>query len=125
MVNTMIEIHDNRKISEIEEHFSFVYPFLKLVFLNKRTGKKLSNDTNYIAGKTTIGMYRKTPVNMANTITRQNTVADLEAIILEQYDLFVQVLRKSGKAWLETSVTGEWTLGKQNNEGEQLSNAAE
>jgi hypothetical protein len=121
----MIEIHDNRKISEIEEHFSFVYPFLKLVFLNKRTGKKLSNDTNYIAGKTTIGMYRKKPVNTANTITRQNTVADLEAIILEQYDLFVQVLRKSGKAWLETSVTGEWTLGKQNNEGEQLSHATE
>lgn len=121
----MIEIHDNRTITEIENHFSFVYPFLKLVFFNVSTGKRLSLDKNFSIGSTTLGMYSKLPLTSTNSISRQNTVADLEALIMSHYDLFVQVLRKSGKAWLETSVTGDWTLAKQNSEGEQLDKTSE
>jgi hypothetical protein len=31
------------------------------------------------------------------------------------------VFRKSGKTWLETSVTDDWTLKRQNEEGMELS----
>ena len=34
----MIEINDNRKISEIQEDFSAVFPFLKLVFYTVEEG---------------------------------------------------------------------------------------
>jgi hypothetical protein len=34
----------------------------------------------------------------------------------------VQVFRKSGKVWLETTVTDGWTLEEQNLQGEALSN---
>jgi hypothetical protein len=33
----------------------------------------------------------------------------------------VQVLRKSGKAWLEATITDGWTLEEQNIQGEDLS----
>jgi hypothetical protein len=35
--------------------------------------------------------------------------------------LSVQVFRKSGKSWLETTFTDGWTLKKQNQEGIDLS----
>jgi hypothetical protein len=37
------------------------------------------------------------------------------------YGLSVQVFRKSGNVWLETSATDNWTLRQQNNEGAELS----
>jgi hypothetical protein len=35
--------------------------------------------------------------------------------------LYVQVFRKSGKVWLETTATDNWSLYKQNEEGQELS----
>jgi hypothetical protein len=48
-------------------------------------------------------------------------VADLESGFLSIYGLVVQVLRKSGKVWLETTLTDNWTLNEQNKQGEALS----
>ena len=55
------------------------------------------------------------------TITPQMTVANLEQNMNDVFGLSVQVFRKSGNAWLETSVTDNWTLEQQNNQGEELS----
>jgi hypothetical protein len=33
----------------------------------------------------------------------------------------VQILRKSGKIWLETTMTDHWTLLQQNQHGEEIS----
>ena len=55
------------------------------------------------------------------TITPQMTVAGLEQNMNDVYGLSVQVFRKSGMAWLETSVTDNWTLEQQNKQGEELS----
>jgi hypothetical protein len=55
------------------------------------------------------------------TITPQMTVANLEQGFADVYGLSVQVFRKSGKVWLETTVTDNWTLEEQNRQGEALS----
>jgi hypothetical protein len=39
------------------------------------------------------------------------------------YGIHVQLFRKSGKVWINTSVTSSWTLEEQNKQGEVLSNA--
>ena len=49
------------------------------------------------------------------------TVTELERQFRELYGLHVLVFRKSGKVWLETTVTDGWTLAEQNNQGEALS----
>lgn len=48
------------------------------------------------------------------------SVNALENTFEEMFDLDVHVYRKSGRSWLETSATGEWTLSEQNAEGEAL-----
>ena len=49
------------------------------------------------------------------------TVIDLEKKFREVFGLGIQVFRKSGKAWLETTLTDNWTLEEQNRQGEALS----
>jgi len=50
------------------------------------------------------------------------TVAEMEERFRDIYGLGVQVFRKSGTIWLETTVTDGWTLEDQNKQGEALSN---
>lgn len=119
----MIEINDSRKISEIQEDFSTTFPFLKILFY---TASEVGADpqVKFVQVKNLskkIGEYRKTSAKAVYIISPDKSVTDLEQFFKVQYDLVVQVFRKSGKAWLETSATGNWPLGKQNNEGEQLS----
>lgn len=119
----MIEINDNRKISEIQEDFSKAFPFLKVIFYTVSDGINPATE-KYLQIKNVskkIGDYRKSSKAGIKVISSDQSVTELEKYFKEQYNLVVQVFRKSGKAWLETSATGDWPLDKQNNEGEQLS----
>lgn len=50
------------------------------------------------------------------------TVADLEHQLKSNIHLNAQVFRKSGKVWLETTTTDDWTLEDQNARGEEAFN---
>jgi hypothetical protein len=54
--------------------------------------------------------------------TEQTRVNELEGRFQDDFGLSVQVFRKSGKLWLETTATDNWTLAEQNNQGEELNN---
>ncbi|MDP1803322.1 MAG: hypothetical protein Q8L81_18310 [Bacteroidota bacterium] len=117
-----ILINDKRKIQAIQKDFNKQFPYLKLEFFSKPhavgggTHKKLMK----IPSKT-LGECRTIHDSGTLTITPQMTVADLEQSFSNVYGLSVQVFRKSGKVWLETTVTDKWTLEVQNNQGESLS----
>ena len=55
------------------------------------------------------------------TIGPEMTVDELEQRFMDVYGLSIQVFRKSGKVWLETTITDGWTLEKQNEQGRELS----
>lgn len=69
----------------------------------------------------TIGESQKTKHSDPLTITGDMTIAELERLFRGAYGLSVKVFRKSGTAWLETSLTSDWTLAEQNDEGRSLS----
>jgi hypothetical protein len=48
-------------------------------------------------------------------------VKDLEKIFKDQFSLAMQVFRKSGNLWLETTMTDNWTLQQQNEHGREIS----
>jgi len=115
-------INDNRKIFAIQEEFSNLFPYLKLEFFSKPhavgggSAKKLIKHNSK-----TLGECRTIHNKGKVTITPQMTVSDLEQNFGDIYGLGVQVFRKSGRAWLETTVTDGWTLDEQNRQGEALS----
>src|SRR6188768_4176873 len=118
----IINIHDNRIISEIQEEFTRQFPFLKLEFFSRP--HKIGSLTAKRFLKTslkTIGECRSIHEKGNITIDPEMTVADLEKQFRDLYGLNVQLFRKSGNLWLETSVTDIWTLQKQNDQGEALS----
>ena len=93
-----IAINDTRVISSIQKEFNSVFPYLK-----------------------SLAECRKVHSVGEITIQPLMTVQSLEQIFLVEYGLGVQVFRKSGSVWLETTVTDSWTLAEQNSQGEALS----
>lgn len=117
-----ITINDHRKIFAIQEEFNTVFPYLKLEFFSKphkpggESPKKLVKHNSK-----TLSECRTIHNAGEITITSKMTVMDLEQRFSDVYGLSVQVFRKSGKVWLETTVTDGWTLEEQNSQGESLS----
>ena len=53
-------------------------------------------------------------------VSRQTRVSELESQFEKEFGLYVQVFRKSGRVWLETTATDNWTLEQQDEEGKSL-----
>lgn len=117
-----IEINDNRKIYAIQEEFHKEFPFLKLEFYAKPHKKGGAHSNEFITESSKrLGDCRSIHDSGEITITPQLTVGELEQNFRDVYGLSVQVFRKSGKVWLETIDTDNWSLQKQNDEGKELS----
>ena len=115
-------INDHRKIFAIQEEFNKMFPYLKIEFFSKPhnigapSSPKIMKHPSKIIGECRL-IHNKGII----TITPHMTVAGIEQNFSDVYGLSVQVFRKSGNAWLETTVTDKWTLEQQNNQGEELS----
>ncbi len=118
----IITINDNRKIFAIQEEFTQVFPYLKLEFFSKPHKPGGASPKSLVKHHSkTLGECRSVHNNGRITITAAMKVSELEQRFSDVYGLGIQVFRKSGKVWLETTVTDDWTLEKQNKEGEILS----
>lgn len=117
-----IQINDHRKIYAIQEEFNKMFPWLKLEFFSKphRMGGP-SPKSQVVSASKTLGECRTVHDTGTITITPLMSVGELEQSFRDVYGLSVQVFRKSGKSWLETTITDAWSLEKQNEEGKNLS----
>jgi hypothetical protein len=117
-----IKINDRRKIFAIQEEFNTVFPYLKLEFFSKPSKQDGTPIKKMIKqASKTLGECRTIHNKGSIVITPEITVSALEQRFSDVYGLGVLVLRKSGKVWLETTVTDGWTLEEQNLQGEALS----
>ena len=120
-----VAINDQRKIFAIQEEFNEVFPYLKLEFFSKPHSACIGSPKKLIKHSSkTLGECRTIHNKGIITIVPQMTVCDLEQNFSNVYGLGVQIFRKSGKAWLETTVTDGWTLEMQNAQGLELSKSA-
>lgn len=117
-----LSIDDSKKIIELQEQFNGVFPFLKIEFFRKShsageaspVGEMLPHDAN-------LSEWRTNHAEGSMEITAESTVEELENGFQERFGISAQVFRKSGKVWLETSVTDSWTLAEQNERGREMS----
>ena len=117
-----IAITDSRKIKQLQEQFNTNFPFLKIEFFSRPHKAGAGTSAHLLKSpERTIGECRKGTTKGNMNISPEMTVAELEQKFRELYGLNVQVFRKSGKVWLETTVTDGWTLEEQNRQGEALS----
>jgi hypothetical protein len=109
----------NKTVHDVQDAFSMEYPFLKLEFYKPVNGsflpmkKHLPHSTSLEAA----GLKKGGEIE----VYKEMTVEELEKCFQLLFGLNVQVSRKSGILWLETTMTDKWSLQKQNEHGRQIS----
>ncbi len=117
-----IHISDTLTIKSIQKAFCEQYPYLKLEFFSRphQTGK--GSEKKYMkTDDALLKDFRLVHSDGQLHITDEMSVSELEAMFRDHYGLYVQVFRRSGRLWLETTATDNWTLSVQNEQGQELS----
>lgn len=117
-----IHISDTLTIKSIQKAFCEQYPYLKLEFFSRphQTGK--GSEKKYMkTDDALLKDFRLVHSDGELHISDDMTVSALEGMFRDHYGLYVQVFRRSGRLWLETTATDNWTLSVQNEQGQELS----
>ena len=110
-----IIIEKNKTLGRIQDEFHKRFPYLKIMFYDQSHSKGEGTPrTSTLDNRLTIGEVQKFDKSGVIEITGLMKVSELEKDFDTKYGLPIQVLRKSGKIWLQTSSTDEWTLAEQN-----------
>ena len=113
-------IDNSKRISDVQKQFNSIFPYLKIqLFKKPHLNSQGSPKNEMINESILLSQLNHTDGNIE--IDGEMTVQELESLFSNLFNLNVQVFRKSGKSWLETTITDNWTLNKQNEEGEELS----
>ncbi len=115
-------ISSNTLISDIQKEFNSQFPFLKLEFFNNKSFTRSNfSSSQIIPHNKKLGDGQLGIVDTTLEINEEMKVNEFENIFRDKFRLAVQVFRKSGNLWLETTMTDNWTLQQQNNHGREIS----
>lgn len=121
-----LSINKKTKIKEVQKIFSEMYPYLKVEFYKKPHGEKeLSSVKDRISPEKIISEVGKFKSAVVIDISEDRTVADLETEFYKKLGIALQVSRRTGKIWIETSLTDHRSLGMQNEQGKMASTTNE
>lgn len=117
-----LHIAPTRLISDIQKEFNREFPFLKLEFFSKRALSHADySASQLIPINKRIGDIQSALTDGDMEIKGEMKVNELEKRFKDEFNVAVQVFRKSGNLWLETTMTDNWTLRQQNNHGREIS----
>jgi len=110
-------------LSEVGEEFNRRYPFLKISFPDFRRPylKVAGGNQTFLPDDLARQLAARDILEKEIAISDSMTVLQLEAAINDRLGVSIQLFRKSGKNWIETSMTRDWTLQQQNEMGRDLS----
>ena len=116
-----LRIAPNRLISDVQKDFNTAFPFLKIEFFQKRMPQPAYTFQEMLPRNRRIAEGQTAVTDGDIEISSTMTVRDLEKMFKDQFSLGVQVFRRSGNLWLETTMTDGWTLELQNQHGKEIS----
>lgn len=119
--NHYIAIDGKQTIATLQKEFNKSFPFLKIEFFREPCikGKGNSKDKMIMTNEVISRLQREKQFGKIS-FTNQTSVSELEENFLNKFGICMQVFRKSGNIWLETTSTDDWTLEQQNEEGRSL-----
>lgn len=116
----MMKINRNMTVSELNEQFHGQFPHLKIAFFQSKHDKfQGSFDVELVPDDTSLEMLNSELREGSFSINEEMSVADFEAKLESEHGLHIQVYRKSGSQWLQTTVTDNWSLHKQEDKAEE------
>ena len=113
-----MKIDNNKVISDIQQEFSSLFPGLRIEFYSqKHKPREGSHAKTQLDSSSKLSEVRDSTESGEFTITPEMTVAELETLFEDRFGLHAQVFRQSGRLWLQTTATDNWTLEVQNRKG--------
>ena len=114
-----IHVFKDKTIAQLQDEFSQIYPYLKLEFFTKPHKAYKGSPAKFLVSDlhVTLGSIEKKPHSGDLHIEPEMPTWQVERLFEEEFGLHVQIFRKSGNTWLETSVTDDLTLEEQNVKG--------
>ena len=116
----VLHISPEKTLSETQQEFNNLYRYLRLEFYRSGEPGMARKHLNNTVKLNAAGLKKAGEIE----INDATVVGQLENEFLEKFGLHVQVARKSGTIWLETTMTDSWTLKQQNDHGRELSEPA-
>lgn len=117
-----MHIHHDDTLELVQRSFSAEFPYLKLEFFTRPHDKGRPTEKQFMLNtKRTIDSCNPKLADAVVMIPTAMTVQELEGVFQQRLGLYIQVFRKSGRVWLETTATDDWSLFKQNEQGQELS----
>ena len=111
-------IGDAMKIKDIQRAFSKLFPALKVEFFSgQHSVGEGSPIRTRLDAELTLGQVRSAHTEGEFLIRGDMTVGQFEREFFERFGLNIQILRRSGNLWMQTTATDSWTLEQQNQKG--------
>ncbi len=109
-----MQITKETHLFNIQLRFQERFPLLKIEFFKSHHDKlQLSPLTDEVMLDLTVGELNADLVEGELLLYGSEATGDFEARLESMFGLHIQVYRKSGINWLQTSNTDEWSLTKQ------------
>ena len=108
-------IKDSQSLKEIQQEFSSLFPYLKVEFYSRKHSEFGGSHKRDQLHPDQLVQDIRTIHNEGDIAIDPNmTVLVFEQLFEDKFGLHVQVFRKSGNIWIQTSVTDYLTLEMQN-----------
>ncbi len=113
-----MKINSDKKLMDLKKEFHAMFPFLRIEFYSghHETGMGSPKEKQLDPDKTIFEASGK-QLDIEYAVLPTHSVKELEQYFDEELGLNVQVFRKSGNLWMQTTATDHWTLEEQNRKG--------
>lgn len=115
-----MKVDRNITVRELNNSFVKIYPYLKIkVYRKFHNPNQGSPSSEEIEEEVFLKDINEKLQSGEIVISDSLSVDNLEMIFRKKFGLSVQVFRKSGDQWLQTTTTDKWTLERQNKSGKE------
>jgi hypothetical protein len=121
-----IHVQNDRTLQDIQTEFQEKFTHLKLEFYRKSHEEGQGTSDQYkLDASLTVGELRDGDATNEFSIHGNLKTSTFEESWQENFGFAVQVFRKSGNLWLQTTATDDWTLSEQQKAAEEYDQPAE
>lgn len=113
----LINLHASRLklFQEVQQEFNRQYPFLKVESLHLQDNSWINGLPKAVTAIKVSDLLRE-DIGLSDEMT----VNELGSALKEWFGNPVRVFRKGGNVWIDTGLTGDWSLQKQNDHGRDI-----
>lgn len=118
----ILKIDGQNPLRNAQQQFNSFYPYLKIEFFRRIPADLAANSSELVSAQGSPGWARIGEEGFIKIdVNRKKTVSEVESEVEQTLGLMARIYRKSGNVWVETTLTNDWPLEDQNEEGRQIS----